>query len=63
MDDVKRAIIKEETFLDENGEFDQSIFEAAVRGAGMIPDEYLQFVLTSITADNLIDQFLNPLLF
>ena len=54
MDDVKRAIIKEETFLDENGEFDQSIFEAAVRGAGMIPDEYLQFVLTSITADNLI---------
>ena len=54
MDDVKRAIIKEETFLDENGKFDQSIFEAAVRGAGMIPDEYLQFVLTSITADNLI---------
>ena len=54
MDDVKRAIIKEETFLDENGIFDQSIFEAAVRGAGMIPDEYLQFVLTSITADNLI---------
>ena len=54
MDDVKRAIIKEETFLDENGEFNQSIFEAAVRGAGMIPDEYLQFVLTSITADNLI---------
>ena len=54
MDDVKRAIIKEETFLDENGEFDQSIFEAAIRGAGMIPDEYLQFVLTSITADNLI---------
>ena len=54
MDDVKRVIIKEETFLDENGEFDQSIFEAAVRGAGMIPDEYLQFVLTSITADNLI---------
>ena len=55
MDDVKRAIIKEETFLDENGEFDQSIFEAAVRGAGMIPDEYLQFVLTSITAENLIN--------
>ena len=54
MDDVKRVIIKEETFLDENGIFDQSIFEAAVRGAGMIPDEYLQFVLTSITADNLI---------
>ena len=54
MDDVKRAIIKEETFLDENGKFDQSIFEAAVRGAGMIPDEYLQYVLTSITADNLI---------
>tara|TARA_Y200000002_G_C22676527_1_gene662310 strand:+ start:916 stop:2766 length:1851 start_codon:yes stop_codon:yes gene_type:complete len=54
MDDVKRAIIREETFLDENGKFDQSIFEAAVRGAGMIPDEYLQFVLTSITADNLI---------
>ena len=54
MDDVKRVIIKEETFLDENGKFDQSIFEAAVRGAGMIPDEYLQFVLTSITADNLI---------
>ena len=55
MDDVKRAIIKEETFLDENNEFDQSIFEAAVRGAGMIPDEYLQFVLTSITAENLIN--------
>jgi peptidyl-prolyl cis-trans isomerase D len=55
MDDVKRAIIKEETFLDENGKFDQSIFEAAVRGAGMIPDEYLQFVLTSITAKNLIN--------
>ena len=55
MDDVKRAIIKEETFLDENGKFDQSIFEAAIRGAGMIPDEYLQFVLTSISADNLIN--------
>tara|TARA_B100001287_G_scaffold223403_1_gene192654 strand:- start:1451 stop:3301 length:1851 start_codon:yes stop_codon:yes gene_type:complete len=55
MDDVKRAIIKEETFLDENNEFDQSIFEAAIRGAGMIPDEYLQFVLTSITAENLIN--------
>ena len=55
IDDVKRAIIKEDTFLDENGKFDQSIFEAAVRGAGMIPDEYLQFVLSSITAVNLID--------
>ena len=55
MDDVKRAIIREKTFLDENGKFDQSIFEAAIRGAGMIPDEYLQFVLTSITADNLIN--------
>ena len=55
LDDVKRAIIREETFLDENGKFDQSIFEAAIRGAGMIPDEYLQFVLTSISADNLIN--------
>lgn len=55
LDDVKRAIIREETFLDENGKFDQSIFESAIRGAGMIPDEYLQFVLTSITAENLIN--------
>ena len=55
LDDVKRTIIREETFFDESGKFDQSIFEAAIRGAGMIPDEYLQFVLTSVTADNLIN--------
>ena len=39
---------------DENGKFDQSIFEATIRGAGLIPDEYIELVASSIASDNLV---------
>ena len=54
IDDAKKEIIKLDSFKDENGKFDQSIFEATIRGAGLIPDEYIELVASSIASDNLV---------
>ena len=47
IDDAKKEIIKLDSFKDENGKFDQSIFEATIRGAGLIPDEYIELVAST----------------
>ncbi len=54
IDDAKKEIIRLNSFKDENGKFDQSIFEATIRGAGLIPDEYIELVASSIASDNLV---------
>ena len=57
IDDAKKEIIMLDSFKDENGKFDQSIFEATIRGAGLIPEEYIELVASSIASDNLVRAF------
>ena len=52
--DAKREIIKLDSFKNDNGVFDQAIFESTIRSAGLIPDEYIELVASSIASDNLV---------
>lgn len=57
--DAKREIIKLDSFKNDIGSFDQAIFESTIRGAGLIPDEYIELVASSIASDHLLQAISN----
>jgi peptidyl-prolyl cis-trans isomerase D len=59
INDAKREIIKLDSFKNDNGVFDQAIFESTIRSAGLIPDEYIELVASSIASDNLVQAISN----
>ena len=55
VDDAKREIIKFDDFKDTDNKFSEAIFEATIRGAGLLPEEYIDLVQNSLSANNIID--------
>ena len=55
VDDAKREIIKFDDFKDADNKFSEAIFEATIRGAGLLPEEYIDLVQNSLSANNIID--------
>ena len=55
IDDAKREIIKFDDFKDTDNKFSEAIFEATIRGAGLLPEEYIDLVQNSLSANNIID--------
>ncbi len=55
VDDAKREIIKFDDFKDTENKFSEAIFEATIRGAGLLPEEYIDLVQNSLSANNIID--------
>ena len=55
VDDAKREIIKFDDFKDTDTKFSEAIFEATIRGAGLLPEEYIDLVQNSLSANNIID--------
>ena len=55
VDDAKREIIKFDDFKDQDNKFSEAIFEATIRGAGLLPEEYIDLVQNSLSANNIID--------
>ena len=55
LDDAKREIIKFDDFKDTDDKFSEAIFEATIRGAGLLPEEYIDLVQNSLSANNIID--------
>ena len=55
MDDAKKEIIKFDDFKDQDNKFSEAIFEATIRGAGLLPEEYIDLVQNSLSANNIID--------
>ena len=55
VDDAKKEIIKFDDFKDQDNKFSEAIFEATIRGAGLLPEEYIDLVQNSLSANNIID--------
>ena len=49
VDDAKREIIKFDDFKDQDNKFSEAIFEATIRGAGLLPEEYIDLVQNKIS--------------
>ena len=55
VDDAKMEIIKFDDFKDTDNKFSEALFEATIRGAGLLPEEYIDLVQSSLSANNIID--------